>query len=144
MANVTYQLNFPDKPVDPLRQLYPVAAATSIKKGWIVCLDASKNAVPGADTAGYVYKGRCMEDVDNSAGAAGDKYVEVFKGECEFDSIETEAQTTVDALRYVKSNHEVAATGNTTHNVKIGPVTRFVSASKVFVDPQLKDPTAGA
>lgn len=144
MADVTYQLNFPDKPVDPDRQLYPVAAATSLKKGWIICLDASKNAVAGSDTAALVYKGICMEDVDNSAGAAGAKYVEVFKAEIEFESIETEAKTTVDALRYVKSNHEVAATGNTTHNVLVGPITRFVSSSRVMIDPRLPTPVAGA
>lgn len=144
MANVTYQLNFPDRPVDPDVRLYPVAAATSLKKGWMICLDANKNAVKAADAENYVFKGVCMEDVDNSSGSAGDKYVQVFVGEIEFTSVESEAQTSVDALRYVKSNHEVAATGSTTYSVRVGPVTRYISSTKVMIDPRLPDPVAGA
>lgn len=53
----------------------PVAAATSIDAGNIVCLDALGNAVAGSATTGLVARGVSQEAVDNSAGIAGDKYI---------------------------------------------------------------------
>ncbi len=55
----------------------PVAAATVIYMGSMVAVDAAGNAVPASDTAGLKVVGRAMQQVDNSAGLAGDLTVQV-------------------------------------------------------------------
>jgi hypothetical protein len=57
----------------------PMAAATKIYNGSIVCLDTAGNAVPGANTAGLRVVGRAAEQVDNT-GAAGAKTISVDRG----------------------------------------------------------------
>lgn len=57
----------------------PVAAATKIYAGGIVCLDASGNATPGAAATTLTPVGRAKATVDNT-GAAGVLSVEVERG----------------------------------------------------------------
>lgn len=58
----------------------PVAAATTIHQGSLVCLDAAGHAVPGATATGLKAIGRAGGTADNSAGAAGDLRVVVDTG----------------------------------------------------------------
>ncbi|MGB0683398.1 MAG: hypothetical protein ACPGOV_11845 [Magnetovibrionaceae bacterium] len=51
----------------------PVAAATTIYAGSIVCLDAAGNLVPGSTATTLKVRGRAEEMVDNASGLAGDK-----------------------------------------------------------------------
>ena len=50
---------------------FPVAAATKIYAGSMVCVNAGGYARPAADTSGYRFAGVAMEQVDNTAGADG-------------------------------------------------------------------------
>jgi hypothetical protein len=61
---------------------FPVAASTIIYKGTLVMLNSAGNAVPAAATGGdgRPIKGIATAKVDNSAGAAGAKKVEVETG----------------------------------------------------------------
>lgn len=64
----------------------PVAAATVIYAGALVCRNASGFLVPAADTAGLATAcGRAAQTVDNSAGAAGDLDAVVEAGIFGFD-----------------------------------------------------------
>lgn len=58
----------------------PVAAATKIHSGSLVCLDASGDLVPGSTATTLLARGRAEEPVDNSGGAAGDLTCRVRKG----------------------------------------------------------------
>lgn len=56
---------------------YPIAAATQIFLGTLVCINAAGNAVPAADTDGLIFVGVSSEGQDNSSGAAGDLRIKV-------------------------------------------------------------------
>lgn len=58
----------------------PVAAAVKIFIGSIVALNAAGDATPGAAAAGLTAVGRAQETVDNIAGIAGDKTIEIRTG----------------------------------------------------------------
>lgn len=58
----------------------PVAAATIIYAGSLVCLDAAGNAVPGSTAVNLKARGRAEEQVDNSAGIAGALTVKTKRG----------------------------------------------------------------
>ena len=60
---------------------YPMAASIKIWKGSIVMLNAAGNATIGADTASCFGLGIAKETVDNTAGSAGDKSVDVEFGQ---------------------------------------------------------------
>lgn len=58
-----------------------VKAATKIFAGSLVAVEAATGfAVPAADTVGHQVIGRAEEQVDNTAGASGDKEVRAHKG----------------------------------------------------------------
>ncbi len=63
----------------PVFQL-PVAAATLIYAGALVCVSAAGFATKGATSTTLKAYGRCETTVDNSAGAAGDLKVTVKSG----------------------------------------------------------------
>lgn len=55
----------------------PVAAATKLEAGRIAAVNAAGDSVAAADAAGLKVTGMVNETVDNSSGAAGDKYVQI-------------------------------------------------------------------
>ena len=57
----------------------PVAAATKIELGHIVCANATGFAVEGSEDANLTALGLATKTVDNSAGADGDLKAEVGK-----------------------------------------------------------------
>lgn len=59
---------------------HPVAATTIIPEGGLVALNAAGNAVPASSAVTGHAIGTAMKAVDNSAGAIGDKSVEVKRG----------------------------------------------------------------
>jgi len=62
----------------------PVAAATQIFAGSLACLDAAGNLVPGSTATTLTARGRAEDNVDNSAGAAGDLTCRVKNGVFKF------------------------------------------------------------
>lgn len=69
----------PEDSVQPLLLAFPMAAATTIFAGAIVCTDAAGNAVSGASATAVKVWGRCETQVVN-AGAAGALFVTVRPG----------------------------------------------------------------
>jgi len=58
----------------------PAAAAKTFYAGALTAIDTDGNATPGATATNIVGVGRCREQVDNSAGAAGAVTVDIEKG----------------------------------------------------------------
>jgi len=80
MANLTADRNTAAKTLGRRISL-KVKAATKIFAGSIVAVEAATGfAVPAGDVVGHQVVGRAEEQVDNSAGANGDKEVRVSKG----------------------------------------------------------------
>lgn len=115
----------------------PAAAATTIYAGGSVCLDASGNAVPAADGAGDVY-GVAQEEVDNSAGSAGDLSVKCNAGIFHFTNSSGDPVAAADVLNtvFAEADDIAAKTQNATGTLpKLG---RFLGIDadhgvKVFV-----------
>lgn len=99
----------------------PVAATTKIFAGSLTVLNAAGNLVPGSTATGLVARGVAFEQVDNSAGAAGDKTAEsrpgcyAFKNSASTDQI-TRAEIGDDC--YIVDDQTVAKTnGSSTRSV---------------------------
>lgn len=109
---------------------FPVAAATLIYAGALVCLDASGDVVPGATATTLVALGRADERVDNSAGAAGDKTVKARKGVFRFVNLGADLVTAAEIGDdcYIVDDQTVAKTD--------GTATRSIAGKVVDVDAQ--------
>ena len=91
----------------------PVAAATKIYQGSLVCLDAAGNAVPGATATTLVARGRAATLVDNSAGLAGDLGVPTEAGIFRFANDASINRTHIGKTAYIVDDQTVAATDGT-------------------------------
>ncbi len=114
----------------------PVAAATRLFAGSIVCLDASGNAVPGATATTLTARGVAQEQVDNRDGAAGDRRVEVRRGVFPFaNSASTDEITRADIgnSAYIVDDETVAKTDGTSTRSVAG-VIRDVDDNGVWVE----------
>jgi hypothetical protein len=98
-------------PVLALGFAAPVAASTTIYKGSLVAINASGNAVPASANRNLRVIGVSEENVDNSAGSAGDKTVAPRRGTFIFaNSATTAAVSDADIGRvcYVVDDNTVA------------------------------------
>lgn len=126
----------------------PVAAATKIYAGSLVAIDASGNANDGDTATGLRGIGRAEEQVDNSAGLAGAKTVNVRTGVFRFgNSGSSDAITNAEigSPCYIVDDQTVAKTsGSGTRSV--AGLVHFVDASGVWVDlrPHHTVSTSGA
>lgn len=114
----------------------PVAAATRLFAGSIVCLDASGNAVPGATATTLTARGVAQEQVDNRDGAAGDLRVESRRGVFPFaNSASADEITRADIgnSAYIVDDETVAKTDGTSTRSVAG-VIRDVDDSGVWVE----------
>lgn len=87
---------------------HPVAAAKKIHAGSIVVLDAARNAAPGSVATGLLAVGRAQEAVDNSAGSAGDKTVQIRQGTFSFANDGTIARADIGKTAYIVDDQTVA------------------------------------
>ncbi|CAB3886610.1 MULTISPECIES: hypothetical protein [Achromobacter] len=104
----------------------PVAAATRIYGGSIVCINTSGYAVPGSTSTTLKVAGVAEDRADNSGGAAGDIRVRLRKGpHCFANSVSADLITLADigSVCYIVDDQTVAKTS--------GGDTRSV-AGKVF------------
>jgi len=107
---------------------FPVAASTKIYKGSLVALNAGY-AVPASTATGLVALGRARDTVDNSAGLAGAKSVEVDPGTFRWansSSTDEITQAEVGSDCYIVDDQTVAKTSGTN--------TRSVAGKVVAVD----------
>lgn len=114
----------------------PVAAATVIFAGALVCLNAAGNAVPGATSTTLVARGVAQQQVDNSAGAIGDLRVETRRGVfCFANSASGDLITKAEIgdNAYIVDDQTVAKTsGSSTRSV--AGVIRDVDTAGVWIE----------
>lgn len=111
-------------------------AAVKAPKGALVCINTSGYATNGADTASFLFAGVSYEQVDNSAGSAGDKELRVEKtGEHTFVYNGGDAgQAIVGKEVYIVDNQTVDEDALvTTNDIKCGVITEIISATQVRV-----------
>jgi len=102
-----------------------LAAATLIYAGSIACRNAAGNAVPGATATTLKALGVAEERVDNSAGAAGDKSVQIRKGVFRFTNSAAADEVTIADLGndcYIVDDQTVAKTNGTNTRSVAGKV----------------------
>lgn len=118
--------------------LVPVAAATKILQGIIVCRNAAGYAVPGSDTANLVVLGVADDEVDNTAGAAGDLSVPVqrnraFKLLNDGANPVTIASIGTAGAAVIKDNQTVTVAAGAANDIPVGrPVE--IAADGVWVE----------
>ena len=114
----------------------PAAAAKVFYVGAIVCLDAAGNATPGATATTLKARGVVQENVDNSAGAAGDVSVPSRRGvfllanSAAGDLI---ARADIGASCYIVDDQTVAKT-NGTSTRSVAGIIRDVDTAGVWVE----------
>lgn len=114
----------------------PVAAATKIYAGSLVCLNAAGNAVPGSVATTLIARGVAVEQVDNSAGAAGDLRVTTERGVFPFaNSASSDAITRAEIgdSCYIVDDQTVAKTSGT-NTRSVAGVIRDLDDDGVWVE----------
>ncbi|MBI4822657.1 MAG: hypothetical protein HY805_00275 [Nitrospirae bacterium] len=108
-----------------------VAGASKIFAGSIVAINSSGYAVPASDTAGLRVIGRAEEQVDNSAGANGDKSVLVRKG---VYKVASSGLTIADVGKVaLVSDDQTISILDTTNNIVAGVIEAIDSATEAWV-----------
>jgi hypothetical protein len=119
---------------DGIEVEFPVAAATKIYAGSIVCVNAAGFAVPAADTSGYRGVGVALQYVDNTSGVDGAKMVRLRRtGVFEFDAVAL-TQAMVGDTMYAVNDQTFANTAGATNHIKVGVLIKYVSATKGWID----------
>lgn len=118
---------------DGCRGHIPAEEATTHYQATLVFVNAAGYAVPTTGSGANRFGGVAVENVDNSAGADGDKNVEVYKkGVFELPgSGFTQADVGKDA--YASDNFTVSANPLLASGVRIGQIDRYISSTKVAV-----------
>lgn len=123
MAALTKDRNTKSRGEKARKIVYPVAAATKIYCGAGVAVNAAGYAVPASDTAGLlagdIAGGRAEAQVDNSAGAAGDLYIEVARGVFAFNASGLAQANIGDQVTWVDDN-TVGLASATTNDIVAG------------------------
>lgn len=111
---------------------FGVKASTRIYRNAIASIETATGFIRGATaSAGDIRAGIAREDVNNT-GAGGAATCEIYtQGEFLLTGSGF-AQTDVGALVYASADDTITKTS--TNNVLLGRITRFVSATKVWVD----------
>lgn len=93
---------------------FPLAAAKAVIGGTLVAIDSSANLVDATDATAVDVVGVANGDVDNTAGSAGAKRVEVLGGCYWFKNQDSIAATDVGAYAFVYDNCTVQKAPSTT------------------------------
>lgn len=120
-----------DASVAPLIETYPVTNADILYEGGALGLDGSGYAKPlaGTDTQ---FIGFCAEQVDNAAGAAGAKNVQVrTRGKAKLTVVGASALTDVGSKVYATADN--VFTLSSTGAKLIGKVARWISSTTCIV-----------
>ena len=107
-----------------------------VPKGVLVCINTSGYATNGADTANFLFAGVSYEQVDNSAGSAGDKEIRVEKtGEHVFAYNGGDAaQAVVGKEVYIVDNQTVDDDAlAVTNDIKCGVIAEVLSGTQVRI-----------
>ena len=121
---------------DGVQNSDPVAAATRIFAGSLVCLNAAGFAVPGATATTLTARGRAEEQVDNRDGAAGDLKIETRRGVFSFANSASADEITradINNACYIVDDQTVAKTDGT-ETRSVAGIIRDVDEAGVWVE----------
>lgn len=111
---------------------YPVAAS-KIYAGSLVAINSAGYAVPASDTASLKVVGVALEQVDNSAGAAGDKSIKVEAPIVARFNATSITQAMVGQVVYVVDDNTFDdALG--TNGIKAGRLVEFISTTEGWIE----------
>lgn len=112
---------------------YPVNAKSHIYEGAMVCVQLSDGMlVDGADSAGLVFAGFSMTQVDGGT-ADGDVTADVWQRGVVTVAAASAAASDVGQVVYLKDNNTVQLAA-TTHCIPVGRVVKFNSSSSLDID----------
>lgn len=132
MANATKSVTRDRQ--EPDISLQAVTASSKIFAGTLVNFDANKNVKKGSDTAGEVFAGVAMHEVDNSDGAAGDQEIDLYQnGDFIFALSGGAALADIGTEVFVLDDQTVAKTAAVTNNVSVGYIVGYIDATYVRV-----------
>lgn len=131
MANLT--ASRPDGRQEGVLVDVTLAAATKVFAGSNLNCNAAGFVKKASDTTGESFAGVAMETIDNTTGAAGDKYVRVWKEGVFSMNCTGASQAWVGSDVYAVDDNLVALAATTTNDVRVGRVVQFVSATEVRV-----------
>jgi hypothetical protein len=112
---------------------FPLAASTTILQGSLVALDGSNNLVSATDAASRRCVGVALEEVNNSAGSAGDLRCKVEMRCVKLKNSSGNAITDahIDRACYVEDNEIVASAAGT--NAVVAGIVAKVDTDGVWV-----------
>jgi len=114
---------------------FPVAASQKIFGGAMVCVNAAGFALEGSDTAGLIFQGIAMNQVDNSAGANGDKSVVLRRRGLVMVTMGTAiTQANVGDNVFLVDDQTVDLTANVTNAIFCGIIAKYVSSTIAWID----------
>ena len=111
--------------------------ATRIFSGTIVCVNSAGYAVPGADTAGYVFMGIAEEQCDNRLGLCGAARVTVRRrGFYDFDYQGLLTQPAIGSIVCAVDDSMVDSADDTTNDIEVGQIVGINSArsARISID----------
>ena len=124
----------------------PVAAATTIRAGDLVALDAGY-LVPGDDAASTVFAGVARQYVDNSGGGDGDAVCLVRRyGLWRLPMASAITAANAGDQAYLAGDGEADLAANVTNNIYCGVIAQVISTTEAWVDiePAVRQSAAAA
>ena len=118
--------------LDQIRD-YPIAAATQIFLGSLVCLNAAGDAIPADDVAGLLFVGVAAQGVNNT-GIAGALRIGVRRnGAHRFIADTAVLATQVGTEFFVVDDQTLDIAANVANNVKVGHMAQFDPSNNLRV-----------
>lgn len=114
---------------------FPVVASDIIYGGTFVAVNAGGYANPGSDTAGLIFEGVAIEQVDNSSGSNGDKDVTLKRRglvKALFDTAISQAN--VGDNVFLVDDQTVDLTANVTNNIFCGIIAKYIDTTHAWID----------
>ena len=118
-------------------------AQTVIYRGAMVALNTSKYLEPAANTSGFKFVGVAQEEVDNSAGSAGDEtclvlsYADYWSIYCTHTTTLTKALVEEAQLYMYNTTTVAISTGVATQSIKCGIGKKLISATTQTIRARL-------
>jgi hypothetical protein len=114
---------------------FPVVAADIIYACSLVCVNAAGYALPGSDTAGLIFQGIAVEQVDNSLGDAGDKTVVLRRrGLIKMTLGTAISQANVGDNVFLVDDESVDIAAQTTNDIFCGIIAGYIDSTHAWVD----------
>jgi hypothetical protein len=113
---------------------FPVNGTSKIYAGALVAVDADGYLVPGADTAGLIFQGFAIEQVDNSTGDDGDLSCRVQRRGLIKCAIAAATQANIGDNVFLVDDATVGLAATTTNDIFCGIIAGYIDATHVWVD----------